>query len=276
MTKIRELRASLARETVAILERGTYTSPNGVVVDLGEEIALAVSGTVEYAPDADLPNPSPNPARMRIEVTPEGTFEAAHRLRDANPVVLNFASAKHLGGGFLGGAQAQEEALARDSALYACIKDRAMYRTNRQRDTLYSDAMIHSPGVPVIRDGDGALLDEPWRTAVITAPAPNAGVWLERNPKGEGRVEATLRERARKVLAVAHRHGHDTVVLGAWGCGVFRNDPSQVATVFRDLLQGPFAGAFDRVVFAILDRSRDERALRAFREVFGVTASRCS
>ena len=97
MTKIRELRASLARETVAILERGTYTSPNGVVVDLGEEIARAVSGTVEYAPDADLPNPSPNPARMRIEVTPEGTFEAAHRLRDANPVVLNFASAKHPG-----------------------------------------------------------------------------------------------------------------------------------------------------------------------------------
>ncbi|MDO5068099.1 MAG: TIGR02452 family protein [Propionibacteriaceae bacterium] len=268
MTKIRDLRAALARETVAILERGTYTSAGGVLVDIVPWIEQAVTGTVEYAPDAELPDPPVTAARVRIEVTAEGTFEAAHRLRDENPVALNFASAKHPGGGFLGGAQAQEEALARDSALYACVKNRAMYRINRSRDTLYSDAMIHSPGVPVIRDGDGALLDEPWRTAIITAPAPNAGVWLERNPGREAVLTATLQERARKVLAVAHRHGHDTVVLGAWGCGVFRNDPAQVASVFRDLLQGPYAGAFDRVVLAILDRSRDQRALRPFREAF--------
>ncbi|MDO5084518.1 MAG: TIGR02452 family protein [Arachnia propionica] len=267
MTRIRDLRAAQARETVTILERGTYTSPNGVVVDLREEIARAVTGTVEYAPDADLPSPAATTPRVRIEVTPEGTFEAARRLRDENPVVLNFASAKHPGGGFLGGAQAQEEALARDSALYVCIKDRGMYRINRSRDTLYSDAMIHSPEVPVIRDGDGTLLDEPWLTAIITAPAPNAGVWLERNPGGADLLEATLRERARRVLAVAHRHGHDSLVLGAWGCGVFRNDPTEVATVFRDLLAGPFAGAFGHVVFAILDRTRDQRALKPFQEV---------
>lgn len=252
---------------MAILERGSYVTPGGVVVELRADIERAVTGTVEYAPDDALSSPEPTTARVRVEVTPEGTLEAAHRLRDEDPVALNFASAKHPGGGFLGGAQAQEEALARDSALYACIKDRAMYRINRNRDMLYSDAMIHSPAVPVIRGGDGVLLDEPWRTAIITAPAPNAGVWLERNPGREDEILATLRERARKVLTVAHRHGHDSVVLGAWGCGVFRNDPAQVATVFRDLLTGPFAGAFDRVVFAILDRSRDQRALRPFREL---------
>lgn len=267
MTIKRDLRAAQARETVTILERGSYVSSGGVEVDLSDDIRRAVSGTVEYSPDADLPTPSPTQARVRIEVTPEGTFEAAHRLRGENPVALNFASAKNPGGGFLGGAQAQEETLARESALYACIRERTMYRLNRSRDMLYSDAMIYSPAVPVFRDSDGVLLDQPWRTAIITAPAPNAGVWLERNPGKQDVLREVLRERARKVLVVAHRHGHDSVVLGAWGCGVFRNNPAEVATAFRDLLAGPFAGAFGHVVFAILDRTRDQRALRPFREV---------
>lgn len=148
MTIKRDLRAAQARETVTILECGSYVSPGGVEVDLGNDIRRAVSGTVEYGPEDDLPTPSSAPVRVRVEVTPEGTFEAAHRLRDENPVALNFASAKNPGGGFLGGAQAQEEALARESALYACIRERPMYRLNRSRDMLYSDAMIYSPGVP--------------------------------------------------------------------------------------------------------------------------------
>ena len=67
------------------------------------------------------------------------------------------------------------------------------------------------------------------------------------------------------VLAVARAHAHRSLVLGAWGCGVFRNDPAEVAAVFSRWLHAPaYLGAFDHVVFAIRDRSRDQATLRAF------------
>ena len=70
------------------------------------------------------------------------------------------------------------------------------------------------------------------------------------------------------MLVVAHEHGHRNLVLGAWGCGVFRNDSGFVAATFRDLLAGPFSGAFDLAVFAILDRTRDQRVFEPFRAAF--------
>jgi uncharacterized protein (TIGR02452 family) len=84
------------------------------------------------------------------------------------------------------------------------------------------------------------------------------------------RALATLSRRAAYVLRVAAHHDHRTLVLGAWGCGVFRNDPARVAGVFAELLDAaPYVGAFERVVFAIYDRSASRGTLRAFEERFG-------
>ena len=89
-----------------------------------------------------------------------------------------------------------------------------------------------------------------------------------RTPGETARLEEALSERAHRVLVVAHDHGHRNLVLGAWGCGVFRNDPGFVAATFRDLLAGPFAGAFDLAVFAILDRTREQRVFEPFCAAF--------
>jgi uncharacterized protein (TIGR02452 family) len=82
--------------------------------------------------------------------------------RGTTPLVLNFASAKNPGGGFLNGARAQEESLARSSALYPCLRKSGMYDHHRASgDCLYTDWMIVSPEVPVYRDDEtGALLGE--------------------------------------------------------------------------------------------------------------------
>lgn len=74
-----------------------------------------------------------------------------------------------------------------------------------------------------------------------------------------------------RVLAVAAHHGHDVLVLGAWGCGVFANDPEAVADWFARLLtgDGPFRGVFRHVVFAVLDRSGDGGNLQPFARCFG-------
>jgi uncharacterized protein (TIGR02452 family) len=57
-------------------------------------------------------------------------------------------------------------------------------------------------------------------------------------------------------------------VLGAWGCGVFRNDPQQIAALFAAALTGPFHGAFAEVVFAILDHGPERRFIGPFERVF--------
>src|SRR5207253_843688 len=100
----------------------------------------------------------------------ETTLASARRLVAAGqrPAALNFASAKHPGGGFLNGALAQEESLARSSALYACLVGNPMYTFHQaQSDALYTDYAIYSPDVPVFRGDDGALLPEPYLCSFI-------------------------------------------------------------------------------------------------------------
>lgn len=206
-------------------------------------------------------------------MTAETTLAAAARLarsRPDEPACLNFASAKNPGGGYRGGAEAQEESLARSSALVAVLEATRGFHDHhrRERDLLYTDRVIHSPHVPVFRDDRSALLDEPYTVTFLTAAAPNAGALRDRDPDRSSEVEPTLRRRATRVLAVAAHHGHRRVVLGAWGCGVFRNDPAQVAAAFATPLSDEFATAFDDVVFAIHDRLPGQPVLQAFRDRF--------
>ncbi|MFC0039794.1 TIGR02452 family protein [Actinomadura rayongensis] len=272
----RNPRRAIAQQTVEILDHGSYRAPSGHVVELAGRVAAAVAGTVLYRPDeldALVRVPSAAPALpTRIEVTGETTLAAARRLTgaDAPPLALNFASAKNPGGGFLRGAHAQEEGLARSSALYASLRAAPEYYAfhRAQGDLLYSDHMIYSPSVPVFRADDGTLLDAPYDVAFVTSAAPNRGAIREK--EHAARVPAALTTRAAKVLAVAAAHGHARLVLGAWGCGVFGNDPAEVAAVFAALLRpgGAFAGRFEHVVFAVWDTAPGAPRQVAFEREF--------
>ena len=116
----------------------------------------------------------------------ETTGEAITRLlgRGRHVGCLNFASAKYAGGGFLTGAQAQEEALACSSTLHPCLlKAPQYYAQNRaHRSTIYLDLIIHSPLVPFFRNDEGVLLEQPVLASVMTVPAPNAGAVMQNEP----------------------------------------------------------------------------------------------
>ena len=252
-----------ARVTVEIAAAGHYRAPSGRQVTI--DVASAVAGTRLYEPGETLPPAAAG--TPDVEVTHESTLVAARRA-GGNAAALVFASAKNPGGGFLGGAKAQEEDLARASALYPCLRTASdFYAHHReQRDLRYTDRVIYSPAVPVFRDDKGALLDEPYATAFLTAAAPNAGA-IHRNQPADARdIPAVLARRATRVLRVAAAHGHRTLVLGAWGCGVFRNDPQTVANAFAGALRE--VAQFDRVIFAIRDDRSGTPVYRAFESVF--------
>ena len=264
-----------AQKILDICERGAYTAPSGQLRPIGAALAAAREGTCLFRPAelGGLRVPRGGPAR--VEVTGETTIAAARRLVQVEGapgvMALNFASARNVGGGFLGGARAQEEDLCRASGLYLCLTEQPDYyeANRRQPSALYTDHAIWSPGVPVFAE-DGALLEEPFLCSFLTSPAPNAGAALDRG-ESRGAIRRALFARARQVIAIAADRGHRTLVLGAWGCGVFRNDPSQVAGWFREWLAdgGPYASAFETVVFAVLDSSPERRFLGPFEERFG-------
>ncbi|MER6961201.1 TIGR02452 family protein [Streptomyces sp. NPDC000618] len=271
----------IARETEEIVAAGGYRTSDGRTVALADAIEAARAGTRMLGPGpVEVPkNPPADPADTLdthaepvVEVTGESSLEAARRLADAPVAVLNFASARNPGGGFLNGAQAQEEALCRASALYTCLlQARDFYDHHRaHRDPFYTDRVIHSPAVPVFRDDRGRLLDEPFAAGFLTAAAPNAGVVLRTTPERASELPAALAVRAERVLETAAAHGYRRLVLGAWGCGVFRNDPAQVAEAFRALLGpgGRFGRTFDHVVFGVLDRTPGTVVLGAFEKTF--------
>ncbi|MFF3463603.1 TIGR02452 family protein [Streptomyces sp. NPDC002619] len=268
----------IAQETELIVAAGVYRAPGGREVSLAAAIEAARAGTRMYGP-GPVEVPTVAPADMSVEVTGESSLEAARRLAATGPVaVLNFASARNPGGGYLNGAQAQEEALCRGSALYTCLlRAPEFYDHHRaHRDPFYTDRVIHSPAVPVFRDDKGRLLDEPHPAGFLTAAAPNAGVVLRTAPDRAPELPGALAVRAQRVLETAAAHGYRRLVLGAWGCGVFRNDPAQVAGAFRTLLGpgGRFARSFEHVVFGVLDRTSGRVVREAFVRAFPAPGQR--
>jgi len=268
-------RIQLANETVQICKDGSYPAPSGRTVHFAAEIERARTGTVMYSPE----NPPPSLVqrrfgRTRFNVLNQTTFEALQQSDGSGHLAcLNFASAKHPGGRFLSGAQAQEEALARSSALYPCLLRAPEYyeRNRAHHSSIYLDLIIFSPLVPFFRDDSGALLETPILASVISAPAPNAGAVADNEPGNLVLLEPALRRRSELVLQIAQGHGVEKLILGAWGCGVFRNDPRMVARVFSELLSlpGPFDAIFTEVVFAVFDRSPGQATYTAFVDVFG-------
>jgi uncharacterized protein (TIGR02452 family) len=268
----RDRAAHYGREAVEMINAGEYVSRNGQHIEIAEAVQRAVTNTQAYLPDCPLPTIMPRFETTQLEVTNETTLHAARRLiaTGERPVALNFASATHPGGGFLTGARAQEESLCWSSALYACLKDQPMYEFHRQRhDPLYTDYTLYSPEVPVFRDDDGQLLDEPYQCAFITSAAVNASALLQRDPARRGSIGPTMAARIRKVLMIGAAHNHTAIVLGAWGCGAFGNDSSEIAVLFQQALLGEFRGVYETIIFAILDFSENQRFIEPFRSVFG-------
>lgn len=267
----REVARRYAAEADAIMSRGGYEAPDGRTIRIAAALTDAIEHTVLHAATERVARPDISGGVSKVQVVNRSSLDAARSLLDAGrrPVVLNFANAFKPGGGYKNGARAQEESLCWSSGLVKTLEgQRAFYdASHATRDELGTDAMIYSPDVPVFRRSSGALLGEPLGMSFLTVAAPNAARLAGR----ENEIEPAFRRRIPRILAAGLLHGHDAIVLGAWGCGAFRCDPAMVAGVFASELSGDFAGAYREVVFAILDWSAERRMIAPFERALGGT-----
>lgn len=263
-----DVAASLGRSAVLASYAGRYVTNTGQKVVWRDAVQAACAAKQSIAPDATLPhNDTDIFPKTRVQVTNETTLRASKRFveRGLRPIALNFANDICPGGGFLNGAKAQEEVLCRSSALYQTLNDDPMYREHRKRKQPDStDWAIYSPDTPVFRTDEGTALENPWLLSFITCAAPYAPAI------GQPQSGDLLQKRIHRVLKIAQSYGYTALVLGAWGCGAFENDPHRTASDFRQALEADFSGAFSDIVFAITDWSPERKSLGPFRDVFTV------
>lgn len=229
-------------------------------------------------------------AKTEVVVTKNKSFEAAMALCKKYPdkkiAVHNFASATNPGGGVTHGSRAQEECLCRCSTLYPVLNTRMLwegfYGFHRNRhDVLYTDACIYSHGIQIIKT-DTELpkrlpKDEWCQVDVITCAAPNlrANPYNMMNPGSGTAAKVSDKElleihkkRAIQMLNVALAEGAQVLVLGAFGCGAFQNNPEVVARAYKEVLKA-FEGAFVHIEFAVYCTPRDSKNYDVFKRVLG-------
>ena len=219
----------------------------------------------------------------KIYVTTNRTMEAAADYYGSKIAVLNFASATTPGGGVRKGSSAQEEALCRVSNLYLCLTDKKLwesfYQKNRDaKNNIHTDDIIYTPDVMVIKNDDYKTLQESdyFRVDVITCAAPNLReVPANSFNRDEGEpIQLSDEElykvhykRAIKIMEIACANNVEVLILGAFGCGAFRNNPNVVAKAYKDAVEH-FRHAFKEIEFAVYCPPKDPTNYNEFRAAF--------
>lgn len=210
------------------------------------------------------------------------TFEAASKYarQGLRTAVLNFASWVNPGGGVVIGASAQEESLCRCSTLYPCLNTEnirdSFYTPHRNSDTpLYNDDCIYTPGVVVFKTdtADPQLMpDSDWfRVNILTCAAPNLRhMNFSDDPfrYSAENLRTVHEKRFGRILQIAAADNNEAIILGAFGCGAFMNDPVIVAEAAKAAVRN-YRYAFRFIEFAVYSATENGRNLTIFRQVFG-------
>lgn len=251
-------------ETMQICREEFYVTPSGARVSL-PTLREVADASVFYR-DVPAVDSIPRAETSEIDAVNADCIDVARQLVEEGyrPILLNMANRHVPGGGVLNGARAQEETLFRRSNLCVSLYRYSRYearvlgvRAARERYPMDPNTGgIYSGRTLFFRAGvnDGyALLERPFSCAVVSVAALN-GPKLDANGRLVEWAANATRRKIRTMLRIGLLHGHDAIVLGAWGCGAFRNPPEHMAELFHETLHEPeFAGKFRRVRFAIIE-----------------------
>lgn len=250
---------------------------------LQQSVASSIASQQFIAEGTIIALPKPLYAESaQVIVTKNRSFEAARPYAEQGLkiAVLNFASSTNPGGGVTSGASAQEECLCRVSTLYPCLKDESMwdlfYAPHRKaRNPLHNDDIIYTKDVIVFKDDDYQPLPQPFTVDVITCAAPTLREQSSNryNPSDGDKAPditpedllALHEKRGRQILSAAAANGAQVIILGAFGCGAFRNDPAVVAQAYANILP-EYLHYFRTIEFAVYCRPLSPQNFDAFKK----------
>lgn len=277
--------ALIFKETTANIKAGGYTALSGRYVPL--DMTEMIEGAECYHAELPAQQVSDCDGGTTETVERNDCLVAAQRLvKDGyHPALLNFASAGHPGGGVARGARAQEETICRRSTLSRSIfsfsaKYASIYGYEHKKGNNYPlynlhFSAIYSPAVTVFKEGlECTLMEEPYQVAVITCAALNLNGKYSLKLTLDGHMPAAAKlitlDKIRTVFRIGLLHGHDALVLGAFGCGAFRNPPEEVAALFHQVIEEPeFKNKFRLITFSIIeDHNSKDANYNAFQKEF--------
>lgn len=261
-----------AVKTVEILKKAVADSTANQ--KLIKETETIDAGKTEYEKDA------------KITVSTKRSYAAAEAYKDKKVCVLNFASASNPGGGVEKGASAQEECLCRTSTLYFSLNTKEMWDGfygphRRMRNPIHNDDIIYTPDVVVFKtDTDKPVRrkEEEWfKVDVISCAAPNLRN-MPSNSYNSGDGDIPVRptdeelyqiqfRRFKRILEVAAAMKEEVLILGAFGCGAFENNPSVVAKAAKDAVE-LYKKNFEIIEFAVFCTPDRKENYEAFRKAF--------
>ena len=222
--------------------------------------------------------------KAKVVVSGKRSLEAAepYAKQGKKVCVLNFASASNPGGGVVNGSSAQEECICRCTTLYPCLNTSAMWNAfymphRKANNPLYNNDCIYTPDVCVFKSDinfpEPLPKTEWWNVNILTCAAPNlrerpsnamnpnAGTTAAKISATE--LEKLLTSRIRRIFEVAVANGNEVLILGAFGCGAFRNPPELVAKVFHNVMQD-YLGYFETIEYAVYHTEREIANFEAF------------
>ena len=276
-----ERNVDVYEETMQICREGEYVAQSGTRIKLRPNAeVLAASVFYDNPPVAESATSS---GGSEVDVVNSDCIDVAHELvrEGFHPILLNMANRHKPGGGVLFGANAQEETLFRRSNLCVSLyqysgpyakflslpKGNGAYPMNRETGGIYSGLVTFFRADSA---HDFALVDDPFECAVVSVAAINQPECESPDRLAKWAADAS-KVKIRSMLRIGLLHGHDAIVLGAWGCGAFGNPPTHMAELFKEVLsEGEFMGRYRRVRFAIIedDNSRNLN-YGSFAKVFG-------
>ena len=258
-----------------------YTTDQSLV----QAVRQSIESQVFIAEKSTVVVPAPSKAeKAKVIVSGKRSLEAAeHYAKQGKKVcVLNFASATNPGGGVVNGSSAQEECICRCTTLYPCHNTDQMwnvfYKPHRKAaNSLYNNDCIYTPNVCVFKSDtnfpESLLKEEWWSVNILTCAAPN----LRERPSNmmnphAGNVaakitpsefEKLLTARIHRIFEVAVANKNEVLILGAFGCGAFRNPPEIVARVFNKVMQD-YLRYFNTIEYAVYHTEREVENYEAF------------
>ncbi len=263
-TDLKQLNIDVFFNTVQIVNSEFY------ITESGEKVKFLSSwkmdrNTVLYSEKISVKNvPSLN-RETEITIAERDCLKAAVDLKQEgyNPAVLNMANGNHPGGGVLKGSRAQEESIFRRTNLFKSLYRFAPYASKfdvKEADQHYplddNYGGVYSPYVVYFRDSEKygcRLLETPQYVSVISVAAVEKPELAGKESISDKYID-TIKNKIRTIYRIGLRHRHDSLVLGAWGCGAFCNPPRHIAQLFHTvLMEKEFKNKFRKIVFAIID-----------------------